>query len=48
MMIMADNLLLLKLVAELKLSEFDNACEKAGITEEEKKLIVGLIEEVGV
>lgn len=36
---------LLKLIGELKLSEFNNACEKAGISDELKNLIMELVEE---
>lgn len=40
--------LLLKLVAELSLSEFEKACEKAGINEHLKKDILDLLERRGV
>lgn len=36
---------LLKLIGELKLSEFNNACNKAGISDSMKELIMELIEE---
>ncbi|HLI45934.1 MAG TPA: hypothetical protein VKU94_01930 [Geobacterales bacterium] len=38
---------LLKLIAELKLSEFDKACKNAGLSEEEKQQIILSIEEMG-
>jgi hypothetical protein len=40
-------MLFIRLVAELKLSEFDKACVNAGLTEDEKKLIISLIEKEG-
>lgn len=40
--------LLLKLVAELPVSEFIKACNKAGIADEDKKFIANLITERGV
>jgi hypothetical protein len=40
-------MLFIRLVAELKVSEFDKACKNAGLTEDEKQLIISLIEEEG-
>lgn len=40
--------LLLELVAELSKSEFDNACEKAGISEGTKDFILDTLDSRGV
>lgn len=40
--------LLLKLVAELPLSEFIKACKKAGLTDEDKQFIADIISSRGV
>lgn len=40
--------LLLKLVAELPVSEFVKACKKAGITDEDIKFVADLVTERGV